>query len=56
MTGWRTYATAATCFLLAGASVAGFLPAGVAIDPTSLVMTGVGLVFARNAVNNATGK
>lgn len=48
LTGYKTYLTAALAFILAGAEMFGVLPNGVTLaDPGALIMTGVGLIFAR---------
>lgn len=56
LTGYKTYITAGLMVALGAASIFGINIPGFTADPGTLIMSALGLVFARNATANATGK
>lgn len=47
LSGYKTYITAGFGILLAAGSMFGVLPAGVNVDPTTMLVAAFGLIFAR---------
>lgn len=47
LTGYKTYITAGLGLVLAAGSLFGVLPAGVTVDPGTMLVASIGLIFAR---------
>lgn len=55
LTGYKTYITAGIGLALVGGQLLGVLPAGVTVDPASMLVASIGLIFARVGAVKAPG-